>query len=171
MLSRSTLIKRFILSLVGIYMLTTIFRTTTTRLAPTLRKSVLTATTATTVPSLAAGFSLFNLGNIASFGSMGRNDIANDEAPMDPKVVKPDTEWRAQLSPEQVGSRNSFQVPSCLPKLTRRHRPLVPSPQAKRNRSSRNWKVQQTQGRRGLQSVFASTPIFSKQQSWLLPPC
>ena len=86
-------------------MLTTIFRTTTTRLAPTLRKSVLTATTATTVPSLAAGFSLFNLGSIASFGSMGRNDIANDEAPMDPKVVKPDTEWRAQLSPEQVGSR------------------------------------------------------------------
>ena len=113
MLSRSTLIKRFILSIVGIYMLTTIFRTTTTRLAPTLRKSVLTATKATTVPSLAAGFSLFNLGNIASFGSMGRNDIANDEAPMDPKVVKPDTEWRAQLSPEQVGSGRWSRTSCC----------------------------------------------------------
>jgi hypothetical protein len=102
-LSRSTILTSLIVLIFSIYMLPTILRTASNRLAPLARKSILTPSrvgVATTTPL--AAFSLFNLGNTASFGSMGRNDIGNDEAPLDPKVVKQDSEWRAQLSPEQV---------------------------------------------------------------------
>ncbi|KAG7558274.1 hypothetical protein FFLO_02837 [Filobasidium floriforme] len=101
-LSRSTILTSLIVLIFSIYMLPTILRTASNRLAPLARKSILTPSrvgVATTTPL--AAFSLFNLGNTASFGSMGRNDIGNDEAPLEPKVVKQDSEWRAQLSPEQ----------------------------------------------------------------------
>lgn len=156
-LSRSTILASLLVLIFSIYMLPPVLRTASNRLAPLARKSILTPSrvgVATTTPL--AAFSLFNLGNTASFGSMGRNDIGNDEAPLEPKVVKQDSEWRAQLSPEQVsrspvhGIRVSFK--SLI--LLFRNACIVPSLEAKGNRSTRFRKVQQAQGRRCIQYVY-----------------
>lgn len=149
-LSRSTILTSLVVLFFSIYMLPNIFKTASNRLAPLARKSILTSGAATTAPL--AGFSLFNLGNTASFGSMGRNDINNDEAPLDPKVVKQDTEWRAQLSPEQVSAHVhivSRRRSGCL--LFRARYSVVPSLEAEGNRGSRYGQVQQAQGGRSLQ--------------------
>jgi hypothetical protein len=80
-----------------LYMIPSIVQTAVRRLPTQITRR--TALVGTTSPL--AAFSLFNLGS--SFSSMGgRNDIHDQEAPLPPKINKEDSEWRAQLSPEQV---------------------------------------------------------------------
>jgi hypothetical protein len=69
--------------------------------------------------------------------------------------VKQDSEWRAQLSPEQVSTSpvHGIRVSSKLLILLFRDACVVPSLEEKGNRSTRLRKVQQAQGRRCIQYV------------------